>query len=351
MNTNDEKNDCNRHSNRRMTKRSTSNEVIDNRSKLLDALRFVAFASSGHDKEQFNYIKINNRYLTAADDTITMGMPVDNDLDICVHGMKFKAAVDQCNANYKFTQIDNVSISIRSEKFRALVPSIDTATITDSKADSKITQIDNKIKEAFDVCAYAVDPKEMRIFAQGARLQTNTVIATNGKQAFEYWHGFSLPVDVVIPKRAMLAVSKTKKSLAALGYSDSSVTFWFEDDSFIKTKLLDTTYPNVNALFDAHKGGAFAELPSDLFVGIDAIETFIVDDYIYLLDGYVATNRSLEMGANYAVNGLAGSYAFSHKLLETIRPYAKRVSFPSDPRKPIMFYGDSLRGLLCGKNF
>jgi hypothetical protein len=333
-----------------MSKRSAS-EVIDNRSKLLDALRFVAFASSGHDKEQFNYIKIKDKYLTAADDTITMGAPVDDSLDICVHGMKFKAGLDQCNANYKFTQIDNVSISIRSEKFRALVPSVDTEIIADSKPDKKIAEINNKIKEAFDICSNAVDPKETRIFAQGAKLQSNTVLATNGKMAFEYWHGISLPVNVVIPKRAMLAITKTKKNLTALGCSDSSVTFWFDDESFIKTKLLDTTYPNVNALFDQHQGTAFCELPSDLFVGIDAIEPFVTDDYIFLLDGYVATNRSLDMGANYAVTGLAGSYAFSHKLLEIIRPYAKRVSFPSDARKPIMFYGENLRGLLCGKNF
>jgi hypothetical protein len=62
------------------------NTEIDARTKLIDALGFVAFASSGHDSELFNYIKIKNRLLTAADNTIVIGCPVEADLDIVIQG-------------------------------------------------------------------------------------------------------------------------------------------------------------------------------------------------------------------------------------------------------------------------
>lgn len=327
-------------------------EEIDSRAKLIEALGFVAFASSGHDNELYNYIKIKNRLLTASDNTITMGNPVEIDLDMCIQGVKFKAGLQQCKSNFQFTQVDAASISLRSDKFNAVVPIADADTIAETKPDQPIAAIDDRIKKGFDACNDIANEKLDRPFCQCVQLNGNIIVATNGFSAIEYWHGISLPDGLSIPKRATTAIVKSKKPLAAFGFSDTSATFYFDDGSFVKTRLHRAEFPNksLHALYAHFEGAPFASPPKDFFNGMDAIESFIVDDNVYMHNDYMATNRTLGVGANYLVEGLRGNYQFSFKLWQLIRPHILTVCFHPDPKKPTAFCGPNLRGLIMGKS-
>jgi hypothetical protein len=281
-----------------------------------------------------------------------MGNPVEIDLDMCIQGAKFKAGLQQCKSNFQFTQVDAASISLRSDKFNAVVPIADADTIAETKPDEPVAAIDDRIKKAFDVCNNIANEKLDRPFCQCLQLNANTVVATNGFAALEYWHGINLPDALSIPKRASVAVVKAKKSLAAFGFSNTSATFYFEDGSFIKTKLHIAEFPNkaLHGLYAMFDEASFVSLPADFFNSMDAIESFIVDDNVFLHNEYMASNRTLELGANYKVEGLRGNYQFSFKLWQIMRPHILTACFHPDPKKPTAFRGQNLRGLIMGKN-
>lgn len=310
----------------------------------------MSFAASGHDNELFQYVRIKNGMLTASDNVICMGSPIDSELDICLHGGKFKSALEQCGQNFQFTQVDKAAVSLRSEKFRALIPAIENDVIADYMPDDCIADIDDRVKVALDICNNVVQGKGERTYYLCALLRAHTCVATNGLVAMEVWHGIDLPNGLNIPKRALNAITKVKIPLKAFGFSQNSATFWFEDGSFIRTRLVDQEYPNVDRLYSEFESATFTPLPSDFYTGIDALDKFIVDDAMYVHENYVATHRSLELGASYYIAGVKGGYCFNPKLWQTVRPYVETVCFLEDRKKPTAFYGSSMRGLIMGRN-
>jgi hypothetical protein len=326
-------------------------EIGDNRAKLIDALGFVAFAASGHDNEKFNYVRIKNKMLTAADDCIAMSAPVDVDFEICLHGGKFKSALEQCGENFQFTQLNEASVSIKSEKFRAVVEAAPLDLLSPYVPDAVVATIDDRVKNALEVCDKFVLGKGDATHHQSAFLTAQTAMATTGAIAVEYWHGIDLP-PVALPKRALQAISKIKKKLVGFGFSETSATFHYEDGSFVKAQLYNGSFPNSSLvkIYEQFENAKHASLFPEFFDALDALSAFISNDTIHFHDDFLATDRSLELGASYKVPGIVSGRSFSAKLWNTIKPYVQTVCIINmDKSKPIMFTGDNLRGLIMGK--
>lgn len=337
-----------------MARKPKADTGIDNKSKLIEALRFAAFVTTGTDTEDFAYVRIKDKLLTAADNVICMGGPVDEDLEICLHGSKLKAALEQCGPVFKITEVDRSGISVRSDKFRAVVPAMEIELMSPYLPDAPVAKIDDRIKNAFELCNPIVPGKGDRPFSNSASLNAGSCIATNGALMVEYWHGIDLPSGLNIPKRCLTAVTKQKKPLAAFGFSNYSATFYFDDGSFIKTKLEDVNYPNTDRLFDGFNGMPFEPMPPEFFKGIDAVDAFAVDGTIYIHDGYVATHNSLDIGASYRVDGIRGFHCYGGKYWQMVKDHVRTVHFSKGTvgAAPVaaMFYGENIRGIIAGKN-
>lgn len=338
-----------------MARKPKSSQVLDDdRSKLLDALKFVSFIFQGAEISDYQFVRISNGLITAADNTVCMGAPVESDLDICLQGEKLQAALTQCGSNFQFTQIDTSSVSIRSEKFRAIVPCFASDMIFPTSPDKPIADLTNNLLEAIDACNDAVSGKGTKPHDHGLRIGSNSIVATNGHLLIEAWHGLDLPDGLIIPKRALQALIKSKKSLGKFGFSNTSATFYFDDNTFIKTRLIDGLFPNYNKIFDQFVGVGYQDLPADFYAALDAIKNFVVEDRIYFHDACISTDRSLDAGASYKVEHLPGGSAYSPKLWGLVRGKIKGVYFGqygvgAMPYASI-FYGDAIRGVIAGKN-
>lgn len=334
-----------------MARSSKAKAEISNRSKLIEALSFVAVADTGKDVDKYAYVKIRNGFATALNDVFTIGAPVEVELDLCLHGEKLKAALEHCGPNFQLTQLDDVSVSVKSEKFRATIPAFSADTLPPGEPDDAIASINDNIKSAFTLCNPLISGKGTRLLDDCMLLRAYTAVATNGHMAFEYFHGIDLPPNLLIPKLTVTVISKMKKPLTHFGYApNKSVTFWFEDGSFIKTKLCDGEYPDVDKLYQQFNGHPFYPLPENFFEGLDAIDKFSENDSVYFQQGYVSTHRSLQIGANYRVDGLPPGFCFNAGFWKRVKEICGQVCFLPDIKAPVCFHGTNVRGLIMGKH-
>jgi|SRR5665213_842652 len=318
--------------------------ATDDRLKLIEALKFASIATKDSEGMQA-FVSIKDNWLLAENETFTVGIPVDVAIELCPHAEQFQAALQQCGAQFQLTQVDTKALSIKSGNFRALVPAIDTPTLT-LAPDPPCAAINNALSEAFKSCIGFMSKGE-QVINTSVLLRSCTMTATNGAMLIEYWHGIDLPGPLNIPRKTVETVIKVGKPLAQFGFSLSTVTFYFDDGSFIKTRLNAGEYPNVEPLFRAVLG-PFSLVWPEFFVALKAIAAFVQNDCVFFHDNFLASHQSLDLGANYRVEGLPGGHLFSAVYWRTLEPYVKAVCI-ADPSKPFAFMGDHARGLIIGK--
>jgi hypothetical protein len=323
---------------------AVKNETITDREKLIEALRFAALALK--DDKNTGFVSFRGGWLFAENETFTLGIPVKVDLDLCPHAEMLSAALIQCGDHFQVTQTSPNTLAIRSGAFRAVVPALEKDEIRPLIADYPCANLTDAITESFTACLPFMG-KGDRIINKAMLLQAGSTCATNGHIALEYWHGIDLPGPLNIPRKTIESVIKIGKPLIQFGFSDASVTFVFDDQSFLKTRLIGGQWPDLSGLF-AKVTAPFKVVWPQFFVGVKAISAFTQNDTIVFHDNHIATHTSLDLGANYHINGLPTGYCFSAVCLKMIEPFVKQISIAS-PREPLAFIGDKSRGLLMGK--
>lgn len=328
-----------------MAKRAKPIAANDDRLKLIEALKFAAIAAKDNDGNA-NFVSFSDHWLSAENDTFSVGINVDVELELCPHSEQFQAALQQCGQQFQLTQLDMGSVSIRSGNFRATVPARLQDLMSPFNPDPPVALINDRLREGFAACLRIMTKGE-RICHNSLLLRANNIVATNYHAAIEYWHGIDLPGPLNIPKKTAETIIKIGKPLAQLGFSSQSVTFYFNDASFIKTRLIAGEWPDIDLLL-AKPVGPFVDIWRGFYDGLKAIDAFIQGDCIFFHADYIASHQTLEIGANFRVDGLPPSRVFTASYWRAIEPFARAV-YIAPEREPFAFIGDNVRGLIMGR--
>lgn len=324
----------------------------DDKQRLIEALQFAAICTKDNDGKPA-FVMIHDRWLMAENDSFGIGVYVDIALDLCPQADKFLAALQQCGPQFQLTQVEMGAVSIRSGNFRAVVPALSHDQLSTVLPDKAVALINDGLKEAFASCLKVMSKNvgDDRLIHHCLRMQANTVTATNGGLLLEYWHGIDLPGPLLIPKKTADTLAKINKPLAALGFSDQSVTFYFDDGCFLKTRLTSGEYPNIDRLWASVKAPGQAVWP-ELYVAIAAVKAFVDNDTIYFNAGSVGSHHTPELGASYLVPALPAGHSWSMAYWKAVEPHVKAVYVPAKggSAEPLMFTGDKARGLIVGKH-
>lgn len=322
-------------------------------SALHDALKFVYMAQKRDGMIWESHCQMIAGWVMATDGRLTVGAKIEEDIHIAPHTETLMKALAKCGQTLSMTQQTNMLMVIQSDKFRANIPCADVTAMPPLYADKPCAVLTPAIAEAFALVAPLVNEGDVRAAITGVRLQANTATATNGHAIIEFWHGIDLPPDLLIPKAAALAVAKCGKVLTGLGFSDKSVTFHFEDESFIKTVRIDATFPNTDRLF---KGNfVYLPLPDDFMTALDGVSSFTDSETGSILfhGGKMKTSMYDHKGASFECEGLPDlpeGMGISVKLLNLCKASMKQVDFISDTQS-IQFTGDNTRGKIMFLKF
>jgi len=320
-------------------------------SELIEALSFVAAADTGKDIDKYAYVTMQDNTIVASNDVFAMGAHIDDDVRLCLHGAKLKAALENCGTNFQLTQLDASSVSIKSGKFKATIPCIDPELLTKWQTDPVVAVISDTIKDCFALLHPLVSEKSDRTIDHALHLRPFTGVGTNGGLLFEYYHGHDLPPGLLIPKQTAAVLAKLKPKLHGLGFSKHSATFWFDNNSYLRTKLIDGTYPDTDRLWYGDYASHARSLPTGFYQGLEAIEKFVDNDSVYFVaPNYVSTHPSLNVGANYIMEeALPAGLCYSMNYWKRTRDLVNHVIWPPDHSKPAQLFGANLRALILGK--
>lgn len=314
-------------------------------SAFVDALKFVAVASKEVGAPNETHVTLSNQWAVSFNGVLAAGHRIVEDIYAAPHNLRLIDALSKCGENLAITQLDNGRLSLKSSKFRALVPCIDPLLLQSATPDPPVAAIDDRLKAALEAVGVLASEGAQHVVTASVLLKSGSVIATDRHIMFEAWHGIDLPPGLVLPKSAIGALTKKAKKLARLGFSASSVTFYFEDGSWIRSQLYSEPWPDVSRVLDI-KCNPWP-VPPEFFTALNAVASFSEDENVRFDAGVMRSHDTDAAGASYEVAGLPKGPMFNAKRLKLIEPYAKTIDFFA-AGGTAMFFGDNMRGALVG---
>lgn len=320
-------------------------------SKLLEVVRFLSCITKDEGAPTDTHILLSNKTATAFNGIVGAGAIIDEDLVCAPHAKTFLNALSKCGENYSLTQLDQSKLSIKSGPFKANIPCIDPALLLFPTPDANIAPIDDKFKEAISLVEKVKPENGQRVVTLSFLLNGASIIATDGKILIEAWHGLDLPTGIPIPKATIPVLLSHSKKLIGFGISGITVTFYFEDNSFIRSQLYKEQWPDISHITE--KPSNPITVPPDFFKGVSAVNEFSSNGFIYFNDGKIQSHEVDEKGAQFEVEGLRKGPVYSVKYLNLIKDIVEKVDFyvqANNSSKGYMmtFYGKNCRGVLMG---
>jgi hypothetical protein len=315
----------------------------------LEALKFVQLVLHDKGAPIETHMRLQNKTVVGFNGIIGAGAFIQEEILAAPNAKLIVEALSKCGQNLSITQLDNNRISIKSDKFKAIVPCIDVNSIPSIMPDSPIAVLDDKLKKAIEAVGVLANEDAQQIVAASILIRSGSTVATNGAIIFEAWHGIDLPT-LALPKAFVQPITKTQKQLQSFGFSESTATFWFNDQSWIRTQLFKEQWPEVDHLLN--RPAKFFDIPKGFWEGLDAITPFSTDGLVYFDDGVIKTKDDGQ-GASYEVAGIPKGPIFNIKNLMTMKPHAKQIDFVAQGvhsnTTMLMFVGDAIRGAMLGR--
>ncbi len=315
-------------------------------SQLVNALKFVSIAQKDEaDNPMETHCIVGNRAIVAFNGVLGAGHLINEDLICAPHTKRFIDALERCGVDLVITQSDD-NVSLRSEKFRVTIPCLPVGTLTYITPDTPVAAVNDILKDGFKAVSVLVADASEHVVTASILLRGGSMVSTNRHVMLEFWHGIDLPPALAIPKAAAMAVAKCTKKLTAFGFSDHSVTFWFEDNSWIRSQRYVEAWPDVDRILN--QPSKAWPLPTLFYTAVNAVMPFCEEDSIYLRQTVVSSHEEATQGASYECEGLPESMAFNPKYLKLIEPCIKTIDWATNP-SAAYFFGERIRGVVMAK--
>lgn len=283
-----------------------------------DALKYCALILKDQGTIGETHCRIDNHWITAFNGTLAVGHKVDNELTACPQIKLAIEALSKCGQNIAITNLDN-RLSIKSDRFKAIIPCISTDLLAVPIPDSPIADIDDRLKEAFEICGLLQTDNAQLIIGASILLNGQSMISSlSGQMLIEYWHGLSLPTGLAIPKALIGPLSKINKKLTKFGFSQWSVTFYFEDNSWIRSQLYAEQWPDLGTVFECQHN--LQQPPVDFFAAVKSVAPF-GEGLVYCRDGQLSSHATNLAGASYELPGMQGVWTYPARQLMALQPW------------------------------
>lgn len=329
-------------------KKRTTEVLPSSTNPFVDALKFLSIVTKEVGPPNETHVYLRNGFATASNGTLAAGIKITDDLFAAPNNKLMIEALSKCGQNLSITQLDNNRLSIKSDKFKAIVPCIDPNTLQFSIPDGPVGNIDNSFKAAIEAISSVPFGATERVVDHSILMNGQSVIATNGYILIEAWHGIDLPSGIALPKDIIKSLSS--KNLKQFGFSSNSFTFWFDDESWIKTQIMAKEWPNVTAIIEGPSNPF--PLPVEFWQAVSAVAPFSESGSLYFNKERLCSHNTEGVGASFEVAGLPAGPVYSAKQLQLIKPLAETIDFiaPLESGYCLRFFGSKVRGIITGRN-
>lgn len=315
---------------------------------LLPALKFCEPASREVGSPNQTHIRLAGNWAVAFDGVVAMGHKIDSDIVACPHASTLIKALAKCDGATQITQLGDGRLSVQSGKFRTFVNCLTDDLLGPVAPDAPCANITPAVVNALRIVGTIPQENAQQIMLASALLRSGSAVATDGKIIMEAWHGIDLP-PVTVPKAFITVLAKIEKPAIYFGFSPNSVTFYFDDGSWIRTQVYSEKWPDVDRILNTQCNAW--PIPAGLVEGLAKISNLVSDTArVYFGPKSVRTDINIEAGASCEIEGsLPDGLCFHIDDLEELLSYSKTVDFQTGTdRMMAVFYGDNFRGMLMG---
>lgn len=314
-------------------------------SNLFEAVKFCALLCKKEGAPNETHILLRDNDARAFNGILACGVHIDEDISAYINATLLTDALTKCGQHFAITQL-NQKLSIKADKFKALVPCLPLDLAQTLLPDPAMASLDDRFSEALERVSILATEGAQTVVCASVLMAGASLIATNRVVMLEAWHGIDLPTGIALPKSFCVALAKCDKKLSKFGFGQSSCTFYFEDESWLKTQFFAEPWPDVRSILD-RKCNLF-EVPNGFFEGVDAISNFSNDNFVHFHHNMVSSHDSIDIGASYEVTGIPKGPIFNIKQLKIIQPYVQKIDFQAEGGC-LIFVGDQIRGAIAGR--
>src|SRR5262245_21297276 len=100
----------------------------------------------------------------------------------------------------------------------------------------------------------------------------SSVFATNNVIAVEYWTGAHMQVEINVPRTAVAEMLRINEPPTHAQVTETSITFHYADQRWVRTQLLDIKWPSIEQLFQ--KPHNPQPIDKKLFEGLEKLKPF-----------------------------------------------------------------------------
>jgi DNA polymerase III sliding clamp (beta) subunit (PCNA family) len=314
---------------------------------MLRELKFVQGAVAKKDLlPAMTHFRIEGGTVRAYNGVLALSSPLPFDIDCCPKAEPLVKAIASCHETVTLSMTPGGKLRIQSGKFRAFVPTLDGDTMHVEPAGEQIDFNGEAFLAACQILYPFIGNDASRPWTNGILLKDKSAFATNNVCLVEYWMGTDTPFVVNIPRAAIKEVLRVGEAPTHCQLEASSITFHYTDGRWIRSQLLETTWPDLTKILDKPHGAA--PLPAELFEGLDVLRSSADGaSRVYFKDGMLRTSLDDEEGADFRVDGLAFEGCYPMAMLGLLRDVVTHADFTLYP-DPCLFFGDRLRGAIIG---
>lgn len=310
---------------------------------LIRALQFVSMAQKDAGTNYQTHCIINNHWCVAFDGLLMIGCKVEEDISACPNTSKLLTALQKCGAQIAITQLTENAIDVKSDKFKAKIDCVSLDQMPLSSPDPFAGPITDAVKAACGALAWLATEGATQPFKAGVYVKAGSAVATSGMVLLEYWHACNMP-ELLLPKRTAEVLSRIDRKLVGFGFSQTSVTFYFEDESFIKSQLLDDRFPEYEKLFDGFSGMSSVPVSPDFFKAVESIAPFAEQKIAWFRGNRLQSHKVDDLGASHECEGMPNIDGCNVEFLKACQPHFHNVIFGNGS---LMFSNGMVRGCIA----
>lgn len=310
---------------------------------LLTALNWIAVAQ--HDKGAVyeTHCTIANGWVRASDNKLSCAHKIALDIVAAPRTERLIAALNKGSGNLALTH-DGNAITVSASKFRVVVSCADVAQVAlnQQQPDRAQLQVDDSIIHGMNVVSGLAKEGATSVLEASIRIAKCSIMSTDRQVVLDYWHGLPIP-EMILPKASVEIIRKLE-GLTDIGWSQTSATFWFGPDKWIKTQLYSEPWPDLSSILDVECKDA--PVPDGLVEAIQAVAPHSEDGHIHFTPTGISASP-YPYTAHFEIDLPAVNIVFNADRLLTALRHAKTIDFNAG--RKALFFGSEvpIRGALC----
>ncbi len=315
-------------------------------SKMLDTLKFIQGAVARKDHvPALVHFRIADGRIRGFNGTLALGSPIDLDLDVTPKATQFVKAIQTCADTIQLHMTPTGRLAVKSGRFKAFIDCTPESFPT-VEPEGTLVELATPILPVLKVLAPFIADDASRPWARGILFRGQTATATNNIVLIEHWLDQRFPVEVNIPRAAIMEILRIGVEPSRLQMAEGSITFHYDSGRWLRSQVYATSWPDVAGLLD--RPSTPVPVPPELWSAAEELAPFTDElGRLHFCAGSVTTSLTDADGASITLSNGPEAGCFNCDQLIALSGLVKTIDFTLYP-KPCMFFGNQLRGAIVG---